>query len=118
MKSHEPRACILGAKAVLHQPIPDLARGAEFGDLLKEVIMGIEEKAEPRTKFIDVQPATARPFHVLHAVIDRECEFLQCSRASLADVISADGNGVEPRREVSSKFEGVDDQPHRRGRWK
>src|SRR5205814_6591589 len=113
MKAHEPSALILVAKAVLHHPIPDFSRGAILGNLFEKVIMSVEEKAQARAEVVHIEPATARPLHILDAVIECECQLLQSSRASLANVISADGNRVEAGSELCAEFEGVNDQRHR-----
>ncbi len=113
---HVERRC-LRAKSLGHQPIPDLARGAELGDLLKEVVMGIEEEAQPGSEIVDAQPAAQRPLHVLHAVIEGESELLQRRRTCLANVIAADRDGVEARSKTRAELKGVDHQAHgRRGR--
>jgi hypothetical protein len=52
------------------------------------------------------------PFHVLHAVVNGEGQFLQRRRASLADVVAGDGNGVEARSKGRAKLKCVDHQPH------
>ena len=69
VEAHQPGARVLGAEAVFHDAIPDLARGAILGDLLEEVVVRVEEEAQARTKLIHIQSAVARPFHVLDAVI-------------------------------------------------
>ena len=84
-------------KAVFHQPIPDLPRRAVLGDLFEEVVVRVEEEAQARPELVDVQPAPPRPLHVLDAVINRERQLLQRSRAGLANVIAADRNRVEAR---------------------
>src|SRR5207302_793487 len=95
-----------------HQPVPDLARGTELGNLLKKVIMAVEEEAQPGAEIVYVQPAAARPFHVLHAVINGECQLLERRGTSFADVVSADGDGVEPGREPGAKLKCVNHQAH------
>src|SRR5207253_692488 len=81
-----------------------------------KVVVGVEEKAQPRTEVVHIEAASARPLHVLHAVVKGECQFLQRGRAGLADVISADRNRVEAWREFRTKLESVHYQAHR-GRW-
>src|SRR5581483_1251568 len=61
-----------------------------ISQFLKEVVMGVEEKAQARAELIDVESAPNRPLDVLHPVIKGECEFLQGGRAGFADVVSAD----------------------------
>src|SRR5579872_6580655 len=100
MEAHQPCTRILRAEAVFHQPIPDFARRAELGDLFEKVIMGIEEEAQTRTKFIDVQSPTLRPLHIFDPVVNGESQFLQRGRAGLANVISTDRDRVEFWSEV------------------
>ena len=112
MEAHQPRARILCAEAVPHQSIPNLACSPVLRDLLEEIIVRVEKEAQPWPKLIHFQTPPPRPLHVLHAVIDRECEFLQGGRARLADVVSADGDRVKPRSEFRSELERVHHQTH------
>src|SRR3954454_15745886 len=114
METHEPRARLLGAEAILHQAIPDFARRTVLGDLFEEVVMRVEEEAETWTKFVDVKSPTSRPFDVFHAIVNGEGEFLQRSGTGFADVISADRNRVEARSELGAELERIDDESHRR----
>src|SRR5579864_7776361 len=117
MKPKQPGALVLRFEPLLHHLVPDLARSTIFGNLFEEIIMRVEEKAEPRAKFVHLKPSTPRPFHVLHAVVKRERQLLQRGRTGFANVISADRNGVETRRELRAKLKRVHYQPHRRG-WR
>src|SRR5262249_6538739 len=103
VETHEPRALILGAKTLLHQPVPDLARSPEFCDLFKEIIVRIKKEAQPRAELIYLEPPSPRPFHILHSVINRERQFLERRRSGFADVIPADGDSVESRSKSGSK---------------
>ena len=90
MKPQSMGANVPGAKALRHQPVPDLAGCAEFPDLFKKIVVGIEEEAQPRSEIIDAQAPPKRPLHVLHPVVESEGQLLQRRRARLANVISAD----------------------------
>src|SRR5580765_4388912 len=114
VESHEPAALLLCAKTVFHQPVPDLARGAKFGDLFKEVAVRVEEVTQARAELIDVKPAAARPFNVLNAVIDGEGKLLQRGGTGFTDVIAADGNGIEFGRKFGAELKGIDHQAHGR----
>ncbi len=117
MEAHQAGAVVLRAEAVFHQAIPDLARGAVFGDLFEEIVVRVEEEAEARSEVVDVEAAAARPLDVFDAVVDGERQFLQRGRSGFANVVAADGDGVEARRKLRSEFEGVNHQAHRgRGR--
>src|ERR1700722_19978259 len=80
--------------------------------------MSIKEEAQPRREIIDMQAPAERPFHVLHAIVEGEGELLQRRRTGLANVISADRDGVEARGEERSEFDRVHYQPHRWSRRK
>src|SRR3984957_20686317 len=108
MKAHQPRALLLRAKTILHHPIPDLACRPVLGDLFKEIVVRVEKETEARAEFIYIKSTASRPFHIFHAVIQRESKLLERGRARLANVISADGNRIEARREFRSEFERID----------
>ena len=95
VEAKQPTALVFRFEPVFHYLIPDLACGAVLGDFFEEVIVGVEEKAEPWTEVIYVEPSSLRPLDVLDAVIQSESQFLQGSGTCFADVISADRNGVE-----------------------
>src|ERR1700693_3356666 len=112
MEAHQTGSVILGAETVLHQAIPDLARGAVFGDLFEEIVVRIEKKAEPRAEVVDVEATAARPLDVFDAVVDGEREFLQRGRSGLANMVAADRDGVEARRKFRSELESINHQAH------
>ncbi len=116
MEAHEPGAGVFCAEAVFGQAIPDFARGAVLGDLFKEIVVRVEEETQPRAELVDVEAAAAGPLHVLDAVIDGEGQFLQGRGSGFADVVTADGNGVEARGELGAELEGVNHQAHARRR--
>ena len=96
--------------------IPDAARGAIFGDFLEEIVVRVEEKGKARREIVDVQAAAQRPFDIFDAVAQREGELLNGRRAGLANVIAADGNGIELRRVLGAELDGVGDQAHAKAR--
>src|SRR5438132_11235 len=107
MKAQQPTALVLRSEAVFHHLIPDLACRPIFGNLFEEIVMRVEKKAEPRSELVHVKPAPPRPFHILHAVVKSERQLLECGRACLANVISADRNSVETRRKLRPEFESI-----------
>src|SRR4029077_3050354 len=117
MKPQQPTALVPGLEPVLHYLIPDLAGGAVFCDLLEEVVVGVEEKAETRAEVVDIEAAPLRPLYVFDAVVQSESPLLQRGLSCLADVVPADGNGVELGSEPGTDPEGVHYQAHRRRRW-
>ena len=46
---------VLGAKCLLHLPGPDSPGGPEFANFLEEIVVGVEEKAEPRRELVYLQ---------------------------------------------------------------
>ena len=114
VKAERPGAGRLGAKALAHGFVPNPARRAILGNFLEEIAVGVEEEGKPRAKLIHIQPAAHAPFHVLDAVAQCEGQFLDRCRTGFADVISADGDGVELRRVLGAELEGINHQPHGR----
>ena len=92
--------------------MPDAASGAILGDFLEEVAVRVEEKGELRDESVDVHAAANAPLDVFEAVAQREGQLLNGGGASFANVVAADGNGVELRRVLDCELEGVDDEPH------
>ena len=70
VKAHQPRARVLRAEPVFHQPVPDLPRSAILGDLFEEIVVRIEEETQPRAEVVHVKPAPPRPLDVLDAVVN------------------------------------------------
>ncbi len=77
VKAKQPTALVLRFETVLHYLIPDLASGAVFCNLFKEVVVGVEEEAEARAEVIHVEAAPLGPFHIFDAVIQSESQLLQ-----------------------------------------
>ncbi len=90
MEAHKAGAIVFGAETVLHQAIPDLARGAVFGDLFEEIVVRIEEKAKAGSEVVDIKAAAACPLDIFNAVVDGEGEFLQRGRSGFANMVAAD----------------------------
>ena len=108
------RAFLFGPEAVAHDVVPDAARGAVLGNLLEEIVVGVEEEGEPGDKLVQVQPALEAPLHVFDAVAQGEGQLLHGGGAGFADVVAADGDGVPARRVLDAELKGVNHQPHRR----
>ncbi len=106
------------AIAVTHQVRPQLARRAILRDLLEKIVVRVEEEAEPGPKLIDFEAPLERPVNIFESIPQRERKLLRGSGTRLADMISADRNGVETGYAASSKFHRVRDQPHRGARRK
>ena len=73
---------------------PDAAGGAVLGDLLEEVVVGVEEEGEARGEVVDVDARVDAGLDVGDAVGQGEGQFLHGGGAGLADVVAADGDGV------------------------
>jgi hypothetical protein len=72
-----PGALVLRLEPVAHHLRPDLAGGAELGDLLEEVRVRIEEEGDLRRELIDVEAGVDPVLHVLDTVTQRERQLLQ-----------------------------------------
>ena len=102
------------AVALHHRLVPDAAGGAILGDLFEEIVVGVEEEGKLRNELIHVHAAAHAPFDIFDAVAQRERQFLNGGRARFANVITADGDGIEFGSVAYAEFERVDDQAHRR----
>ena len=107
VKTHLHRPRILRTEAFLHRPRPDDAGGAIFGDLFKEIVVGVEEERQPRDEFINIHPAINAVLHILDAVTQREGELLQRGRTGLADVVAGDRRSGCISERVSSQYSNV-----------
>ena len=55
------RAGIGGAEPLAHDARPQPARGAELGDLLEKIVVGVEEEREPLAETVDVEAGVDAP---------------------------------------------------------
>ena len=60
----------LAPKRSVMMRVPDATRGAELGDLLEEVVVGVPEEAEPGCEVVDVEAGVDRGLDVGDAVGD------------------------------------------------
>ena len=114
VETQRPGARIFCAKALAHLTLPDAARGAIFGDFFKKIVVRIEKERKARREIVHCQAPPDAPLDVFDAVTQRERELLNGRGAGLADMITADGDGIEPRRMACPKLERVNHQPQRR----
>src|SRR6185437_16343652 len=95
VKTQLPAPLVSGAVAIAHHVRPDLARRAVFGDLFEEVVMSVEEEAQPPGEIVDSKAALQCPVDVLDAVAQGKRKFLLSGGPRFANVIPANGNGIE-----------------------
>ncbi len=57
--------------------------------------MGVEEEGKLRAEFVELEAAPQCVFDIFHAIAKGEGQFLDGGGAGFADVIAADGDGVE-----------------------
>src|SRR5260370_5390891 len=91
----------------------DAADSTILGYYYEEIVMSVEEKRKLRDKLVHFEAAAHSQLDVLEAVAQGEGQFLDGGRAGFADVIAADGNGVELGRVLYAELEGVNYQAHR-----
>ena len=80
----------------------------------KKSLWALKKKESCGHEGVDVHAAAHAPFDVFEAVAQGEGQFLNCGRAGFANVIAADGDGIELGSIFHAELEGVDDQAHRR----
>ncbi len=93
--------------------MPDAPRGAIFRDFFKEIVVRVEEERKLRRKVVHGKAAAEAPLHIFDSVAQSECQFLNRSRACLANVVAADRNRVELRSMARAEFNRVNHQAHR-----
>ncbi len=72
MAAHQPGARILSPIAFAHQFGPQTPTSAKLGNLLKEVVMHVEEEGQARRKLIDLQSTFKGRFHIGQPIGKRE----------------------------------------------
>ena len=68
MEPQHPASWILCTEVLAHDPRPHPSCGAELRHLLQQIVMRVEEEAQPRRKRIHLQPRIHRSLHVRHAI--------------------------------------------------
>src|SRR5512135_2707848 len=104
-------------ESITHLPRPDAARGAVFGDLFEEIIVRVEEEGKAGREAIHIHAALDAPADILEPVCQRECQLLRGGGACLADVITADRDGVPLRHLLRAVFHGMHYEHHRSRGW-
>ena len=107
----------LRAEPLPHDPEPDPPRGAELGDLLEEVVVRVEEEAEPGCELVHREPAPQGPLDIRDPGPQRVSQLLSRGRPCLPDVIAADRDGIEARDVQRRVLDGVSHEPHGLPRW-
>src|SRR5205807_10058683 len=87
--------------------------GAKLRDLLKDVVVAVEEECDARRELVDFEPRVERRLHVGDPVRKRERNLLDRRAAFLAEVIAADRDRVPLRDTVLAIRESVGGQPDR-----
>src|SRR3954470_20839015 len=113
MEPQFPRSLVLRTETIAHDLGPQLARGAEFRDLLEEVAMRVEEERNAGGEVVHVEPRVDPVLHVLDSVAKGERELLRGSGAGLANVIAAHRDRIPLRDLLRTELEDVGDEPHR-----
>src|SRR5205823_11971987 len=96
-----------------HDLSPHPPRRAELADLLKYIVVAVEEEREAWSELIDRQPRVDRRLHVRDPIGQRERHFLDRRASLLAEVVSRDRDRVPPRDPLLAVREQVDRQPDR-----
>ena len=90
MEAQLPRRLVLRPVPVAHRLGPEHAGRPVLGDLLEQVVVGVEEEAQPRGEVVDSHAAGQALVDVVEAVGQGEGQLLHGGRAGLADVVAAD----------------------------
>ena len=114
VKAQPVRAGVGRPEPAAHFLRPDAAGRPELGDFLEEVVVHIEEEAEPRREIVHRQPPFQPVPHILEAVGQGKGQLLHGVGAGLADVVAADADGVPARHIAGGELHRVGHQPHGR----
>ncbi len=112
VEAQHPGARVLSAKALAHDLCPHATGGAELGDLFQEIVVAVEEEGELLAKAVHVQPGVDGCLDIGDAVGEGEGDLLDSGRASLADVVARDADGVPVGDGFLAVAEDVGDQAH------
>ena len=97
----------------LHHAGPDLACGAQLGDL-HEVMHAIgKEEGQARRKGVDIQPGRHPGAHIFQTVGKRIGQFQVVRRAGLLHMIAGHRNEIELRHLGRAIGKDIRDNPHR-----
>src|SRR6476659_10188982 len=113
MKSQHRRARIAGLETFTHNSRPKSPRGAILGNLLEQVVMGVEEERKARGKIINIQTSLQGCFNVSDTVRERESDFLHCSRTRFTYVVAANRDSVPVRHFAGTVSEDIGNQSQR-----
>src|SRR5208282_3292494 len=98
---------------VAHHPGPDPARRAEFGDLLEEIVVRIEEEREALSEVVHVETPLLRLRDVGASVREREGELLDRGRTGFADVVTRDRDRIPARGRAGPELDRVGHEAER-----
>ena len=113
MESQLQGARIPRSETLLHDLGPNPTSRAELGNLFEELVVRVEEEAEPRSEFVDIEAALQGRFDISDTRPKGVGEFLGGGRARFADVVAADRDRIEPRHLARGEFDGIRHEPHR-----
>src|SRR6266851_2514305 len=77
--------CAVKVEPVPHQFSVQAARGAEFGDLLEEIVMGVEEEGNARRERVDLEACRQGRLDVGNRIGEGERHLLDGARARFPD---------------------------------
>ena len=113
VEAQEKRARILSSEAIAHDASPETPGRAILSDFFQQVAVRVEEKRELRSEVVDVESGVESRMDICDGVGEREGNFLDGGRASFANVIAGDGDGIPLREFRAAPGENVGDDAHR-----
>ncbi len=114
METHPPGPGILGLEALFHEPGPHPAGRTKFGDLLKKIDVGVEEKGKAGGKGIHIQASFYSGLDVGQAIRQGEGQLLNRRGPRFPNVIAADTDRIPSGDLPGPKFYRIRDQPQGR----
>src|SRR3972149_8427970 len=117
MEPQPPGPLAPGPKTLPHLPGPDPPGSPVLGDLLEEVVMGIEEETDARGELVHLQSPLHGRTDIGEPVGQGKGQLLGGRRACFTDMVPADADGIPERKVPGPELEGIHPQPYRGTRW-
>src|SRR5581483_7878763 len=94
MTAQHPGARIFCTVAFAHQACPQAATRPKLGDLLKEVVVHIEEEGEAWRELVDLESTLEGSFHIGQSIGQCKSKLLNGGGSCFTDMVTTNADGV------------------------
>ena len=117
VKPQFPGTGIFCTVLIFHMSCPDAPCSTKLSNLFQKVEVGVEKEREPGCKLVNINTALYGMLHITKSIQQCERQFLGSGGACLPDMVAANRNGVELWHLISTKFNGICNNPHMISGW-